>query len=115
MLDEPDAHLEILRQREIYQTITEVANQSGSQVIIASHSEIIFKEAVNRDTAVAFIGKPHKIDKKRKSEILNALIQIEYSKYLQAETTGWVLFLEGSTDLSCLLKFAEKLGHPVRR
>ena len=33
LLDEPDAHLEILRQRQIYRLLTEVAAASGSQVI----------------------------------------------------------------------------------
>ena len=32
LLDEPDAHLEILRQRQIYQLISETASKSGSQI-----------------------------------------------------------------------------------
>jgi hypothetical protein len=32
----------------------------------------------------------------------------------QAELKGFVLYLEGSTDLALLLAFAEKLNHPVR-
>jgi ABC-type Fe3+/spermidine/putrescine transport system ATPase subunit len=39
LLDEPDAHLEILRQREIYLKLRESARENGSQLIIASHSE----------------------------------------------------------------------------
>jgi hypothetical protein len=33
----------------------------------------------------------------------------------QAELQGWVLYLEGSTDLAVLLAFAEKLNHPARQ
>ena len=33
LLDEPDAHLEILRQREIYHLLTDAARESGSQII----------------------------------------------------------------------------------
>ena len=62
LLDEPDAHLEILRQRQIYQTITDTADRSGGQVLMASHSEIILNEAADRDVVVAFIGDPHRID-----------------------------------------------------
>src|ERR1017187_2878305 len=40
LLDEPDAHLELLRQREIYLKLREYARQSGGQLIIASHSEV---------------------------------------------------------------------------
>ena len=39
LLDEPDAHLEILRQRRIYRLLTEVAGKFGSQIIAASHSK----------------------------------------------------------------------------
>ena len=62
LLDEPDAHLEILRQRQIYQLLTEVAAQQGCQVFAASHSEVILNEAADRDIVVAFVGKPHRID-----------------------------------------------------
>ena len=49
LLDEPDAHLEILRQRQIYDLITEVARDSGNQIIAASHSEVLLNEAADRD------------------------------------------------------------------
>lgn len=38
LLDEPDAHLEILRQGQIYQMLSEVARTNNNQVIAASHS-----------------------------------------------------------------------------
>ena len=55
LLDEPDAHLEVLRQRQMYQLLTDVATQQGSQVIAASHSEVVLNEAANRDVVVAFV------------------------------------------------------------
>src|SRR3989304_6051028 len=36
LLDEPDAHLEILRQRQIYELLTETARRNGNQIIVAS-------------------------------------------------------------------------------
>ena len=62
LLDEPDAHLEILRQRQIYQLLTQTADSQGCQVIVASHSEVLLNEAADRDIVVAFVGKPHRID-----------------------------------------------------
>ena len=62
LLDEPDAHLEILRQRQIYRLLTDMANESGSQIIAASHSEVLLNEAAGRDMVVAFVGPPHRID-----------------------------------------------------
>ena len=112
LLDEPDAHLEILRQREIYQQITEAAREQQSQVIIASHSEVILAEAADRDTVVAFVGKPHRIDD-RGSQLLKSLKQIGFDQYYQAEQTGWVLYLEGSTDLAILQALAKALQHPA--
>ena len=110
LLDEPDAHLEILRQRQIYQLLTKVGQESGSQVIAASHSEVLLNEAADRDLVVAFVGRPHPIDDRR-SQVLKALREIGFEQYYQAEQTGWVLYLEGSTDLSILQAFAHSLGH----
>jgi len=62
LLDEPDAHLEILRQRDVYNLLTDIAAQQRSQIIAASHSEIVLQEAAERDVVVAFVGKPHRID-----------------------------------------------------
>lgn len=113
LLDEPDAHLEILRQRQIYQVLTETAETTGSQIIAASHSEVILNEAADRDTVVAFIGRPHRIDD-RGSQLMKSLKEIGFEHYIQAEETGWVLYLEGSTDLAVLVAFAELLDHPAR-
>jgi ABC-type taurine transport system ATPase subunit len=113
LLDEPDAHLEILRQRQIYQVLTDTAAETHSQIIAASHSEVILNEAADRDTVVAFVGKPHRIDD-RGSQVRKALKEIGFEQYLQAEDVGWVLYLEGSTDLAILRAFAAKLEHPAR-
>ena len=112
LLDEPDAHLEMLRQRQIYQAITETAEQQGSQLIIATHSEIVLNEAAGRHQVTAFVGVPHRIDR-HNSQVLKALSEIGFEQYMQAELTGWVLYLEGSTDLSILQAFARRLRHPA--
>lgn len=110
LLDEPDAHLEILRQRQIYQLLTDVARQNGNQVIAASHSEVLLNEAAGRDLVIAFVGKPHPIVD-RGSQVMKALEEIGFDQYYQAEQNGWVLYLEGSTDLATLRAFAERLNH----
>ena len=110
LLDEPDAHLEILRQRQIYGLLTEVAGDTGSQIIAASHSEVLLTEAAGKDMVVAFVGQPHRIDD-RGSQVLKALKEIGYDQYIQAEQTGWVLYVEGATDLALLKAFAQRLDH----
>ncbi|MGH9364394.1 MAG: ATP-dependent nuclease [Thermoanaerobaculia bacterium] len=108
LLDEPDAHLEILRQRHIYQLITDVARENGNQVVAASHSEVLLNEAAGRDVVIAFVGKPHRINDQG-SQVQKALRDIGFEHYYLAELTGWVLYLEGSTDLAILRALAEKL------
>ena len=53
LLDEPVAHLEIPRQRQLFQVINEVAAETGSQIIAASHAEALRDEAVDGQTVVA--------------------------------------------------------------
>lgn len=113
LLDEPDAHLEILRQRQIYQMLVDKATQTGSQIIAASHSEVILNEAADRDVVIAFVGRPHRIDD-RGGQLLKALKEIGFEHYYQAEEVGWVLYLEGSTDLAILRALAERLDHPAK-
>ncbi|WP_419947380.1 AAA family ATPase [Candidatus Poriferisodalis sp.] len=110
LLDEPDAHLEILRQRQIYQVVNEAAAETGSQIVAASHSEVLLNEAAGNHTVVAFVGSPHRIDD-RGSQLLKSLREIGFEHYAQAEQAGWVLYLEGSTDLAILQAFADRLGH----
>ena len=109
-LDEPDAHLEILRQREIYELLAAAARESGSQIIAASHSEVLLQQAAGRDTIVAFVGKPHRIAD-RGTQVLKALRDIGYADYEQARQAGFVLYVEGTTDLAVLKALARRIGH----
>jgi hypothetical protein len=113
LLDEPDAHLETLRQREIYDVLSQAARESDSQIVIATHSEVLLQEAAQRDVVVAFVGEPHRIDD-RGSQAAKALQTIRFDQYVQAEQKGWVLYVEGATDVAVLHAFAETLGHPAR-
>lgn len=110
LLDEPDAHLEILRQRENYRLFSNIAHEVGSQIIAASHSEVILNEAAGQDVVVAFVGNPHQIEDNL-SQVAKSLKQIGFQDYYKAEQTGWVLYLEGTTDLSILQELAKLLNH----
>jgi ABC-type transport system involved in cytochrome c biogenesis ATPase subunit len=110
LLDEPDAHLEIFRQRQTYQLLSEIAEAQGSQVIAASHSEVVLEEAAGRGKVVAFVGKPHTMND-RSSQVIKSLTDIGWDQYYQAEQTGWVLYLEGPSDLAILKSFAKILEH----
>ena len=114
LLDEPDAHLEILRQRQIYQVLTDLAREHGSQIIAVSHSEVILKEAVAKsDSVIAFFDQPHPINDNG-SPLLKSLRDFDVEEYYLAQQRGWILYIESPTDLPILQAFAEKLGHPVQ-
>ena len=66
--------------------------------------------AADRDLVVAFVGQPHRIND-RGSQVLKALREIGFEQYYQAEQTGWVLYLAGSTDLAIMQAFARRLRH----
>ena len=109
LLDEPDAHLEILRQREIYQTLLEAAKENRSQIIAASHSEVMLNEAASRKSVVAFVGKPHLLAAGRTDqEVLKALKEVGFDQYYLggAERMG-ALFEESATDLGHFAGFCQ--------
>jgi len=111
LIDEPDAHLEILRQKEIFDILTREAKKENSQVIIATHSTTVLQEAAEKSDIVAFIGQPHIVN--NSSQLAKSLTTIGFDQYLLAEQERWVLYLEGSTDLAILQSFAKVLNHPV--
>jgi hypothetical protein len=112
LLDEPDAHLEILRQRDNYRLLTDIAAEQNNQLIIATHSEVVLREAQDKDLVVAFIGKPHTMTSHQ--QVRKSLSNIGFEDYYKAELKHWVLYLEGSTDFEILSAFAKTLNHPVR-
>ncbi|MBX3746368.1 MAG: AAA family ATPase [Verrucomicrobiae bacterium] len=114
LLDEPDAHLEILRQRDIYNLLTTIASETHSQIVAASHSEVVLQEAAERDVVIAFLGRPHRIDTRSRHQVKKAIESIRMSDYTLAEQRGWMLYLEGSTDLAILRSLAARLDHPAK-
>jgi len=113
LLDEPDAHLEVLRQRQTYQLINDIAEEKGSQIVAASPSEVVLAEAANRGMVVAFVGKPHLLND-RGSQVMKTLTDLGWDQFYQAEETGWVLYVEDATDLAILKAFARILAHPAQ-
>lgn len=111
LLDEPDAHLEIIRQKEIYNLLTEVIKKENSQLIVATHSEAILNESAQKDKIIAFLGQPHPVN--NNSQLVKSLTTIGFDQYLLASQKKRLLYLEGSTDLSILKAFAEVLSHPA--
>ncbi len=110
LMQEPDAHLEILRQDRVCGLLTDVARESGSQIIASSHTEVRLSEIAGREVVFSFDGGPHPIDDDGSDDV-EAPDGIGFEQQFQAQLTGWVLYLESSKDLSMLQTFARRLGH----
>ena len=114
LIDEPDAHLEILRQQQVYVLLREIATQNESQVVMVTHSEVILEEALESNLTLLLEGKADNLAAKR-SDIRNALKYYGAGHYLRARQRGYVLYVEGRTDLDILRVLAKRLGHAVER
>ncbi len=111
LIDEPDAHLEILRQRQVYVLLREIAARQGSQVILVTHSEVLLEEALDHNLTLLLHGRAD--DLAAKADIRNALKHYGAEHYLRARQRGYVLYVEGRTDLDMLRALARRLGHPA--
>lgn len=116
LLDEPDAHLEILKQQEIYNTISNLASQSRSQLIIATHSEAVMTKAIDDNIIGVWGDHTHNIlDSKNRSYFKNILSKYSIDKYYLAERYGHCVYLEGETDWNILLEFAKLFGEKDKK
>lgn len=113
LVDEPDAHLEILRQKQVYVLLRDIASENGSQVVMVTHSEVILDEALDINLTLLLDGRAD--DLARKQDIRNSLKHFGAEHYVKARERGYVLYVEGGTDVDMLRALAERLGHPVAR
>lgn len=111
LIDEPDAHLEILRQRQVFTLLRDIAHRNGSQVILVTHSEVVLAEALDTNLTLVLEGRAD--DLASKQDIRDSLKHFGAEHYVRARETGHVLYVEGSTDIDMLRAFAHRLSHPV--
>jgi len=109
LIDEPDAHLEILRQKQVYVLLREIAAENGSQVVLVTHSEVLLAEALDHNLTLLLAGVADNLA--AKTDIKNALKHYGTEHYVRARQRGYVLYVEGSTDLEILRALATRLGH----
>jgi ABC-type cobalamin/Fe3+-siderophores transport system ATPase subunit len=111
LVDEPDAHLEILRQKQVYVLLRDIASENQSQVVMVTHSEVILDEALDKNLTLLMEGQTD--DLARKPEIRNSLKHFGADHYIKARERGYVLYVEGGTDVDMLRALAERLKHPI--
>ena len=113
LIDEPDAHLEILRQKQVYVLLRELAAENASQVILATHSEVILGEALDHNLTLLLAGRSD--DLAAKTDIRSTLKHYGAEHYVRARQRGYVLYVEGGTDVEVLRSLARRIGHTVEQ
>ena len=113
LLDEPDAHLHVILQDAIYGELRSVAARQGSQLIIATHSEVIINSVEPRELCM-LMNHPRiletTVDRTRLSDSLGILTHMDV---LLAQDAPGILYVEGYTDINLLLEWARILNHPA--
>ena len=109
LIDEPDAHLEILRQKQVYLLLRQIASKNMSQVILVTHSEVILDEALDSNLTLLLAGQAD--DLAAKKEIRDALKLYGTEHYIRARQRGYVVYVEGATDLDILRALAQRQNH----
>jgi ABC-type cobalamin/Fe3+-siderophores transport system ATPase subunit len=108
LLDEPDAHLEVIRQSNIYDKISDIAKSTNSQLIVASHSESVMNRAFGKDQVISGVfGHFNQVNHKQYIESI--LRKYGYEQYLIAKQRPYILYYEGTTDLDFIKAFCRKL------
>ncbi len=113
LIDEPDAHLHVFLQDTIFSELRSVAAESNSQILIATHSEVIFR-SVPPERLLVMMGTPRRIsDNTEREQLARAMGVLEQVDIVQAMQAPGIMYFEGYTDLNLLRAWATKLQHPA--
>lgn len=115
LLDEPDAHLHVILQRQVYDLLRSVARRRGCQLLVSTHSEIILEDT-GAEQILSFYGEPHrlKIDT-QKDQVREALKRLSSLDILAAEDRRNILYVEDESDFKILKALASVIGHDFCR
>lgn len=114
LLDEPDAHLHVILQEQIYQKLRSIASERHCQLMIATHSEVLI-DATSPDRIISFYGRhPHLlVDDVERDQVREALKRLSALDILLAEDVKGVLYVESENDFNLLRAWAKVLEHPL--
>lgn len=115
LLDEPDAHLHMMLQDAIYGELRAVAARTKSQLVVATHSEVIINAVDARELCVLLDRPVMLADDQQRETLIQSLRVLSNDDIMRALQSPGVLYLEGHTDLEILRAFARVLGHPAER
>ncbi|MHB8105378.1 MAG: ATP-dependent nuclease [Dehalococcoidales bacterium] len=115
LLDEPDAHLHVILQKQVYDMLRKVAQERGCQLVIATHSEVLV-DSTSPESILSFFKNPHKLNEiADRDQIREALKRLTSLDILNVEQAQGVLYLEDDSSFNLLREWARVLKHPLSR
>ena len=116
LLDEPDAHLHIILQREVYDILKKVARERRCQLIISTHSEVLVDSTDPAHIVSIIRGKAKRLIKTyERDQLREAMKRLPNRELLLGDEVGAILYLEGDSDERILREWAKLLDHPAGR
>ena len=113
LLDEPDAHLHSSLQEQLPDSLRDVADAAGKQVLVATHSAEILRNAepaVILHIRAGGQGSGYLVAESQKVGLLAGLGSEYAPRVDRAKRTKRILFVEGRSDLAILKIVADRLG-----
>ena len=115
LFDEPDAHLHVVLQKQIYDMLRSIAAKRHIQLIIATHAEVLI-DNTSPDMILSFFKEPHcLVSDTDRDQVREALKRLTATDVLLAERSQGVLYVEGQTDFDLLREWARILEHPMSK
>ncbi|HYD49837.1 MAG TPA: AAA family ATPase [Terriglobales bacterium] len=115
LLDEPDAHLHVILQDAIYSELRAVAALQKSQLIIATHSEVIINSVEPKELYLVLATPRRLADTDERARLVKSLEVLSNEDVMLAIEAPGVLYVEDYTDLETLRAWARVLQHPIER
>lgn len=114
LLDEPDAHLHVILQKQIFEKLKKISVSEQCQLLIATHSEVLV-DGTAPEWILSFFKKPHRlISETDRDRVREALKRLTNMDILSAEISKGILYVEGETDLNLLREWAIVLNHKTK-
>ena len=105
LVDEPDAHLHVILQREVYDLLRSVARRRRCQLLVSTHSKIILQDT-GAEQILSFYGPYRLTLDTHRDQVREALKRLSSLEILTGETGQNILFM---LKTSRILRFSRRL------
>ena len=113
LIDEPDAHMHVILQKQVYDHLRKIAMEKNCQVVVATHSEVII-DNTPPEKIISFFGEPGLLIKKdQRNQVREALKRLNSMDILLSKR-GRILYLEDHSDFNILQAWASTLNHDLK-